>query len=776
MSDRHIKRDEILSFKVGDTLSRYKIKSFESNGVANPLGEGGSSKVYLASQPLSGDVEIDRAIKFFIYRDDIAQSTSHNKIGPISKDDFLSEIVNISSVSHEYLPKVIDAGVWGDNGIDVPYIVTEYVSGPTLKELIHKKSERFQNNVDQILNSIESRPEIILEIMTAIGKGLVYLHEEAALFHCDIAPKNIFIHQGKSITPIIGDLGVARSLKQRGEKGIDVIGSKSFMPPDIVQHLEKAVSSEVFASFQPRWDIFSFGKTGLELCTLLPDGEKPNWHLPLVRAMEDCCKARYAALSEVVERLRFLHPDNRLIASVRELAAGRMRKLQPVEPVAMSKRMRRLVDHPALVRLAKVPQLTMAYQVFPGGLHTRYEHSLGVMETIRRYLAALVDQPEFLEHFSAKTIETCLLSGLLYNLSRYPFENLLRESRISRGNWRIVASKEDIIDELFSINDDKRRTIPDIIKTDFPQVDIQNLKNILTGMRSRFSNDDVLIYSMLNCSIDARVVDFVRRDSLHLGLTKADLVDLDELLAHLTVNDHRLALKITGTSIAEQLISQRYWLFNRIYWNRPNRQFVAMVRYVLHELLDQDGFSDRLRGLILKSNERDVLLFCQIEAEKLGLPSVKGVLDLLLGEPQQLYRLVLEKNSADDGGFHRICQKFAELSHADQLGFARGLGEEVAMSFPECSDMIKKMEPFLIDIPMETSDSKLGHDISVVKTDGSIDTLIKVSDIIGGIDNGFREHLQKLRVMIHPDLDACLSAKKNELRELVRSYLAKHTD
>lgn len=141
MTNSRPSRDSILSFPKGYALKQYELvdppgKSRPNEKYANTLGAGGSGVVFLANQTLHGKIKVKRAIKFYFYRDDIAQLAKHRHTSPVATDDFLVEAANMSALSHEHVVAVVDAGLYTTRGVEIPYLVTEYVAGPTLQDII----------------------------------------------------------------------------------------------------------------------------------------------------------------------------------------------------------------------------------------------------------------------------------------------------------------------------------------------------------------------------------------------------------------------------------------------------------------------------------------------------------------------------------------------------------------------------------------------------------------------------------------------------------------
>lgn len=779
-----------LGITAATTLKSY-VFAVTGNGDSSaviPIGFGGSSVVYKAFQVLdpTRNITVPRALKLFVMREDLLAADADTTF--VSADEnFLEEISNVAQLSHENLVQVVDAGVdtfpkTGDLKISVPYLVTQLVTGCTLRDVIEGNP-----NANFARERIAARPEIAVELVSQIGKALSYLHSRKYL-HCDIAPKNIFIEDvdaQASLRAIVGDLGMSRCLSGDPQGKLFIAGTRSFSPPEIVEQFNKQISRESLTLWFPYWDLFGFAKTVSNLLACVSSLSRKPWlRAATEKADQTVARIReFKSASEVVTGIEYCLPIHRERGGVPELepsAVGTRKRMMPIEALSLTKRIDSLVRHPAICRLQSVPQLTIVRTASPGGNHTRYEHSLGVMENVRRMLSTLLDEPSFLGILGKDSIETGLLAGALYNSSRFPFSNIIHElnKRLPPGQEKLFRAFDRIslLEEIFgaSFRAHNGQTLKDKIETDFPAVNIDKLKRILTSSAivGLFEQDEAVLHALLNSSLDARVIDFVRRDSLHLGLSSGDFFDLDDLLPHLTIlpaaiqgSIPRVCLRTSGVSVAEQIILMRYWLYQRVYWNQPNRAYTAAVRRVFLDLLAISSFEGDMRGVALHMDERETISFLHVKATEAKLESTAALLDLVRGNEKVLYKEVFERNL-------RQCESEPAKQDKSQMEVLisptmsyitmRRFEEDLSTWMTSVLDIGPSAGAplVLLDVPFEPGNIKLGTDIFVLMSNGpsgdadaqGLRTLEKVSPVIAGVNTNFSDDLQRLRIFVRPDI------------------------
>src|SRR5678816_3060197 len=87
---------------------------------------------------------------------------------------------------------------------------------------------------------------------------------------------------------------------------------------------------------------------------------------------------------------------------------------------------RELIETPAFQRLRYVRQLGLAFLVYPGATHTRFEHALGTYHLARRSLA-LLGEENGLSGLPADECAIVTAAALLHDLGHYPFSHALEE-------------------------------------------------------------------------------------------------------------------------------------------------------------------------------------------------------------------------------------------------------------------------------------------------------------------------------------------------------------
>src|SRR4029079_19545815 len=80
----------------------------------------------------------------------------------------------------------------------------------------------------------------------------------------------------------------------------------------------------------------------------------------------------------------------------------------------------RLLNAAEFQRLRRIRQLGMASLAYPGADHSRYSHSLGVMETARKILAQLAQSYAI----DQEPMHICIVSALLHDLGHGPFSHV----------------------------------------------------------------------------------------------------------------------------------------------------------------------------------------------------------------------------------------------------------------------------------------------------------------------------------------------------------------
>ena len=263
---------------------------------------------------------------------------------------------------------------------------------------------------------------------------------------------------GRDCALILGDLGIGRTISDDDIESDEnlLTGTKDYSPEDVRSCINTRIPLRVFCSFQPRWDLYAVAKTAIDLINAVVDlNSLPGYLKAVIKTLQnvqgDQCPL---SIDDLTEGIRILHPTQHTIWEVPELSENSpdtKRWLSPIDSVPVSKRIQPIANHPALRRLKSVPQLVMASRLFSAGNHDRYEHSLGVYQTMREYMVTLLGDENFLCFFTPRDVELALVASLLSNITRFPFSTIIHEVHSADCSLFSSFSRGQIFGNIFSM-------------------------------------------------------------------------------------------------------------------------------------------------------------------------------------------------------------------------------------------------------------------------------------------------------------------------------------
>lgn len=212
-------------------------------------------------------------------------------------------------------------------------------------------------------------------------------------------------------------------------------------------------------------------------------------------------------------------------------------------------------------RLRGIRQLAFANLVYPGALHTRFEHTLGVF-----HVGSLLCN---VFNFSAEDTRLVRLSALLHDLGHGPF------SHVSEGALEIFADRAKLAERLKGDNPAKIHELvtQDLLRAD-PELSHLIGQKMLANIDALLSHGygEPILRSVVSGPLDADKQDYLLRDSYYCGV-KYGIFDLQQLHRELSVVEDRVdgkQLMITsdGVHALEQFVLAKHYLTAQVYTHR----------------------------------------------------------------------------------------------------------------------------------------------------------------------------------------------------------------
>jgi uncharacterized protein len=232
-------------------------------------------------------------------------------------------------------------------------------------------------------------------------------------------------------------------------------------------------------------------------------------------------------------------------------------------------------------RLRRIHQLGTTYLVFHGAEHSRFNHSLGVYEIVRRIIDdSFSGRPQWND--SERLVTLC--AALLHDLGHGPFSHAFEkvfDLDHELFTQKILLGDTEVNAVLRRVSEDFPRKVADVIGKTYP---------------------DKLVVSLISSQIDADRMDYLQRDAYFTGVSYGHF-DMERILRVMRPSEEQAVIKQSGMHAVEDYIMSRYQMYWQVYFHPVSRSAEVILVKILQraKVLSEEGYTFKQEPVHFKS-------------------------------------------------------------------------------------------------------------------------------------------------------------------------------
>jgi len=200
-----------------------------------------------------------------------------------------------------------------------------------------------------------------------------------------------------------------------------------------------------------------------------------------------------------------------------------------------------IIEHPYFQRLRRIKQLGLTNLVYPGALHTRFQHSIGAMHLMQQALEILKSKGH---KISLEEEEGALVAILLHDCGHGPFSHALENSIINQMTHEEIS-----------------------------MIFMQKLNDFFHGKLStgiaifNHSYKKNFLSQLVSSQLDMDRLDYLKRDSFFTGVSEG-VIGTERIIKMLEVADDKLVVEAKGIYSLEKFIVARRIMYWQVYLHK----------------------------------------------------------------------------------------------------------------------------------------------------------------------------------------------------------------
>ncbi|WP_042143953.1 HD domain-containing protein [Paucisalibacillus sp. EB02] len=218
-----------------------------------------------------------------------------------------------------------------------------------------------------------------------------------------------------------------------------------------------------------------------------------------------------------------------------------------------------LIATPEFQRLRRIKQLGTTNITFHGAEHSRFNHSLGVYEIVRR----IIDNFQGRAHWNNDQRLLCMCAALLHDLGHGPF---------SHSFEKVFKLDHEYYTQAIILGDTVVHQILERVTPGFAQ----EVADVIAKTHS-----NKLVVSLISSQIDADRMDYLQRDAYFTGVSYGHF-DMERILRVMRPIEDQVVIKSSGMHAVEDYIMSRYQMYWQVYFHPVTRSAEVILTKILH--------------------------------------------------------------------------------------------------------------------------------------------------------------------------------------------------
>ncbi len=216
-----------------------------------------------------------------------------------------------------------------------------------------------------------------------------------------------------------------------------------------------------------------------------------------------------------------------------------------------------IIQHPYFQRLRRIKQLGMAELVYPGAIHSRFQHALGAMHLMGEALQTLQSKGHLIMEIEKEAAQIAIL---LHDLGHGPFSHAL---------------------EYTILKDVNHETVSEVLMEDFNKQMNGALNLAIEIFKGTYHRE--FFHQLISSQLDMDRMDYLKRDSFFTGVAEGQ-IGVDRIIKMLNVVDNQLVVEEKGLLSVENFLIARRLMYWQVYLHKTSISAETMLTKIFERV------------------------------------------------------------------------------------------------------------------------------------------------------------------------------------------------